>query len=180
MPWVPFSNSPGQKFAFCDWDHIVPQATARAKREQLAVIGVLRRYDDWSNIPISLIDPTKETSVTRSCITDRSIVDSGMQTRRVNLRPRLCAFSVIVGFALAALMTLGMLMARIAFWFPPYWPGLWFSWIVIIVCRGEMWPSLVGTTLVVLGNAAFYSWLSYRVVKADMLCRGRLSRILLR
>jgi uncharacterized membrane protein len=32
--------------------------------------------------------------------------------------------------------------------------------------RGEDWDSWVGTTLVMIGNAAFYAWIFFLVIKA--------------
>lgn len=89
-----------------------------------------------------------------------------------------CA-SIAIG-CVVSLLVLGVSVTGIGLWFPPFWPGLWFSWLIVILCRGESWPRLVGSILVTLGNATFYSWLSYRVVKAEALSRGRLGRILLR
>jgi len=97
----------------------------------------------------------------------------------MKLSVRLYASSVVIGFAVSVLMMLGMWVTRLAFWFPPVWPGMWFSWLVIIICRGESWPEVVGRSLVILCNAAFYTWLSYRVIKAEVVSGGRFSRILL-
>ena len=42
--------------------------------------------------------------------------------------------------------------------------------------RGEDWDSWVGTTLVMIGNAAFYARIFFLVIKADVACRGRIGR----
>jgi hypothetical protein len=89
-----------------------------------------------------------------------------MPIRSINVKVRLYALSVLIGCAVSVLMEIGMRLTRLVYVFPPFLPGLLFSWVIIIICHGESWPDLVNRTLVVLGNAALYSWLSYRLIKA--------------
>jgi Na+/glutamate symporter len=90
------------------------------------------------------------------------------------------ATTVLIGCAVSVLMTITMWLTRLGFLFPPFLPGLLFSWVVIIIRHGESWTKLVGISIATLGNAALYSWLSYPLIKADVLARGPLGRFLLR
>jgi hypothetical protein len=50
------------------------------------------------------------------------------------------------------------------------WPGFLLSWGMIILLRGnENWPQdrfdLIGIILATIGNAAFYSWISFIVMR---------------
>ena len=69
---------------------------------------------------------------------------------------------------------------KIGFWFPPFWPGLFFAWATIIVTHAERWADRVGLVLATLGNAVFYSWISLKVIGADFVARGWFGRRLLR
>ena len=88
--------------------------------------------------------------------------------------------SILFGCAISGVLTAFVTVTRIAFYFPPFWPGLFFSWIVIVVCHGELWASQLGLSLVVIGNAVFYAWMSQWVIKAEVVSRGPVGRYILR
>jgi hypothetical protein len=88
--------------------------------------------------------------------------------------------SLLAGSVIACVLTASMWAMKIGFWFPPFWPGLFFSWVVIIVTRGEQWADRIGLVLITFGNAVFYSWISLKVIGADITARGWLGRHLLR
>jgi hypothetical protein len=92
------------------------------------------------------------------------------------LRARLLLASLLVGCVISCVMTAGMWIMRIGPWFPPFWPGWFLAIAATIVGRGEHWDSWVGTALVMIGNAAFYAWIFFLVIKADVACRGRIGR----
>jgi len=96
------------------------------------------------------------------------------------LRTSLLVASILFGCAISGALAVFVAVTRVAFYFPPFWPGLFFSWIVIIVCRGELWASRFGLSLVVIGNAVFYAWISLRVIKAEIVSPGPVGRFFLR
>ena len=96
----------------------------------------------------------------------------------VKPRVRLWLTSVIAGCAISLALALGGKVTRLAFWFPPFWPGLFFSWLVIVITHGESWGSRFGLTIATVGNAFFYTFLAFRVLHADAVSRGRVARIL--
>src|SRR5579859_1618301 len=100
-----------------------------------------------------------------------------MPGKRNKLRRRLYFASIAIGCAVS-LLILGISATGIGLWFPPFWPGPWFSWLVVIICHGEAWGDWVTFSLLVTGNALFYSCVSYRVVRADVLARGRFGPLL--
>jgi hypothetical protein len=68
----------------------------------------------------------------------------------------------------------------IGFWFPPFWPGLFFAWGIIIVTHAQQWGESAFLVLVTRGNAAFYAWISLKLIGADIEARGWFGRKLLR
>ena len=96
------------------------------------------------------------------------------------LQTRLLLASLLVGCVISCVLTAVMWSLRIGPWFPPLWPGWFLSIAATIVGRGEHWDSRVGTVLVMIGNAAFYACIFFRVIKADVACRGRIGRHFLR
>jgi hypothetical protein len=92
------------------------------------------------------------------------------------LTMRLLVTSLALGCIISTVLTAFVALTRVAFYFPPFWPGLFFSWIVIIVSHGELWSDRVGLSLVAIGNAVFYAWIFFRLVKAEVVSRGPLGR----
>jgi len=88
--------------------------------------------------------------------------------------------SILAGCAISVVLDVFMAMLGVAYYFPPFWPGLFFSLTVIIASRGESWANGIHIALVTVGNAAFYTWVSLRVLKAEVVSRGPLGRRLLR
>ena len=95
------------------------------------------------------------------------------------MRMRRCITSLLVGGAVSCSFTAFVWLTRAIFYFPPVWPGLFFSWTVFVV-GGRHWADCFGIVELTFGNAAFYAWLSFRVLKADVVSRGRLSRYFVR
>jgi hypothetical protein len=91
---------------------------------------------------------------------------------------RLWVTSLVAGCAISGILTGLVLATGIAFYFPPFWPGLFFAWIVVIFSHGESWTSHFGIILATVGNAVLYAWVSGRVIQAEVLARGRVSRYL--
>jgi hypothetical protein len=96
------------------------------------------------------------------------------------LSRRIYFASALFACVLSLFFTVGSQLTGLAPWFPPVWPGVWFSWLVVIMCNGESWANRVALILVGAGNAMFYFWISYRVMKADALAGGRFTRSILR
>jgi fatty acid desaturase len=89
---------------------------------------------------------------------------------------RLWGTSVVFGCAISGNLTVVVWATRLAFYFPPFWPGLFFAWVIVILSHGKSWATHFGIALAMIGNAAFYTWISFRVVQAEVVSRGRLSR----
>jgi hypothetical protein len=94
------------------------------------------------------------------------------------LRMRLWLTSLIAGCTISAVLTAFAVMTRTAFYFPLFWPGLFFAWIVTILIHGESMPAYFGIVIAAVGNAALYVWACLRVIKAEMLAGGRVGRYL--
>ena len=92
------------------------------------------------------------------------------------LRIRVWVTSFVVGCVISGILTALMWATRTAFCFPPFWPGLFFSWGVIIVFQGEQWGRAFFGIVATMSNAAFYAWLTSRVSVAEIRSHGRLSR----
>jgi hypothetical protein len=91
---------------------------------------------------------------------------------------RLASISLLAGCTVSAI-TFVIARTEIAFWFPPFWPGLWFSWIVIAVFAGRDWLTMYALAMMAMGNVVFYAWLSYLAIRADLQAKGRLGKYLL-
>ena len=96
------------------------------------------------------------------------------------LTMRVWATSLVVGCAISCVLSAAMWATRIAFYFPPFWPGLFFAWVIVIVAHGEQWSPTLFITIATIGNAGFYAWLFSRVIGAEIRSRGSLSRWFLR
>ena len=100
--------------------------------------------------------------------------------KRDKTTTRVWVTSLIAGCLLSVIVTALISVTGMAFYFPPFWPGLWFAWAVIIVAHGEEWNHTLVFPIAIIGNAAFYAWLCFRVLVAEIRARGRLSRYFLR
>jgi hypothetical protein len=95
-------------------------------------------------------------------------------------KTRVWLTSVAFGAAVSVILTGTMLKMGIAYWFPPFWPGL-FLWIASAIAgHGLYLTGPGGLALVTTGNAAFYAWGFSRILRAEILARGNLSRYFLR
>ena len=87
--------------------------------------------------------------------------------------------SLTMGLATSLVLTGAVLKMGIAFYFPPFWPGLFFAFVCGIIGPGH-WYNHIGIALVVLGNATFYAWIFFKALRAEVAARGSLSRYFLR
>jgi hypothetical protein len=62
-------------------------------------------------------------------------------------RMRLWVTSLVAGCAISAILTVVVRATGMALYFPPFWPGLFLAWIVIIFSHGESWASHFGIVL---------------------------------
>jgi hypothetical protein len=91
---------------------------------------------------------------------------------------RLASISLLAGCIVSALI-FAVAQTGIAFWFPTFWPGLFFSWFIVAVFEGGDWPSKYGLVVMAISNAVFYAWLSYLAIRADLQATGRIGKYLL-
>ena len=92
---------------------------------------------------------------------------------------RIWGTSVAFGCAISGILTVVVSATRLAFYFPPFWPGLLFAWVIVILSHGKSGVTHFGIALATVGNAALYTWISFRVIQAEVVSRGRLSRYFL-
>lgn len=92
---------------------------------------------------------------------------------------RVWVTSVVIGCVVSGMLSAWISASRVALYFPPFWPGLFFAWAVIIIA-GEQCGRTCFAILTSTGNAAFYGLLTSRVIRAEIRSRGRLSRYFLR
>jgi hypothetical protein len=95
-------------------------------------------------------------------------------------RMRLWVTSIVAGCVISGILTAVVRVTGtgIAFYFPPFWPGLFVAWIVIIFSHGRSWAGHFGIVLTTAGNAALYSWAALKVIKAEVSAGGRVGRYL--
>jgi len=95
-------------------------------------------------------------------------------------KTRLWSTSLAAGFAISLVLTATMTKTHYGFWLPGTQPGWVFAWATRLLRPGATWNGPSGVALVTLGNAAFYAWALSRVLRAEILARGSLSRYFLR
>jgi hypothetical protein len=88
-------------------------------------------------------------------------------------KTRIWLASLACGFA-SSMVLAGVARAGLH-WFPPLWPGL------ILAFAFKMWGGWNGGSevLIAAGNTTFYTWIFYRIVRAEITARGHLSRYFL-
>ena len=79
----------------------------------------------------------------------------------------------------SSILVAGIAKTGLAYWFPPFWPGLCLA-IVFEAFRGQPWTPATDLVLTIAGNATFYTWIFSRIVRAEITARGHLSRYLVR
>jgi hypothetical protein len=94
------------------------------------------------------------------------------------MRMRLYITSFLLGGVVSCGLTAFVWLTRAIFYFPPVWPGLFLAWTVLVASRGQQWADRFAIMALTFGNTAFYAWLSFRVLNADILSRGRFTRYL--
>jgi hypothetical protein len=95
-------------------------------------------------------------------------------------KTRVWLASLLMGLTTSLILTGAMLKMSIGFWFPPFWPGLFFSLVCGIVGHGQQWDSRIALAIIIVGNAAFYAWIFLHAFRAEVAARGSLSRYFLR
>ncbi|MGC2196384.1 MAG: hypothetical protein WA628_17055 [Terriglobales bacterium] len=88
--------------------------------------------------------------------------------------------SLAVGCAIALLLTAALRKTHFGFWLPGAQPGWLVAWATRLVRPGAVTEDSAGLALVTAGNTAFYSWIFSRILRAEILARGCLSRHFLR
>ena len=87
---------------------------------------------------------------------------------------------VSLAFGLASsILVAGIAKTGLAYWFPPFWPGLFLA-VALEAFRGQRWAPGTDLVLIIAGNAAFYTWIFSRIVRAEITARGHLSRYFVR
>ena len=88
--------------------------------------------------------------------------------------------SLAFGCAASFLLTAAMVKTNYGFWLPGGQPGWVFAWATRLLRPGSGAQDSSGMVLVTTGNSAFYAWLFSRVLRAEILARGSMSRYFLR
>jgi hypothetical protein len=88
--------------------------------------------------------------------------------------------SLAFGCAVSCLLTAAMGKTHYGFWLPGAQPGWVSAWTTRLLRPGSGAHDPSGMVLVATGNAAFYAWLFSRVLRAEILARGSMSRYFLR
>jgi hypothetical protein len=85
--------------------------------------------------------------------------------------------SLTMGLATSLILTAAMRKTQFGFWLPGTQPGWMLAWATRFI-----WPNSAetGVALVTGGNTAFYAWIFSRILRAEILARGSLSRYFLR
>jgi hypothetical protein len=95
-------------------------------------------------------------------------------------KTRVWLASLAVGCAISFVLTAALRKTQFGFWLPGSQPGWLLAWATRLMRPGSVTQDLSGITLVTAGNAAFYAWVFSRVLRAEILARGNLSRYFLR
>jgi len=91
---------------------------------------------------------------------------------------RLASISLLAGCTVSAII-FAIARTGIAFWFPPFWPGLFLSYFIMAVFGGREWPSKYALVIMAISDVVFYAWLSYLAIRADLQANGRIGKYLL-
>ena len=97
--------------------------------------------------------------------------------KRAALRLRLWAVSFLLGCTAAYSLSL-MMSPAYGYYLPGTQPGWLLAWVTGAIAHESISPALK-LAIVTVGNALFYSFLTLRILVADLLSRGRLARMLL-
>jgi uncharacterized membrane protein len=103
-----------------------------------------------------------------------------MQRKMSERKTRVWLTSLAVGCVISCLLTAAMEKTHYGFWLPGVQLGWLFAWATGLVRPAAGSSGPFGIALVTLGNAAFYAWFSSRVLRAEILAGGSMSRYFLR
>lgn len=91
-------------------------------------------------------------------------------------KTRVWLTSAAFGAAVSLMLTVVMNKTHFGFWLPGSQPGWLLAWATRIVRPGAVAGDSSAVTLVTAGNAAFYALAFSRILRAEILARGNLSR----
>jgi hypothetical protein len=95
-------------------------------------------------------------------------------------KTRMWLTSVAVGCAISLILTAAMRKTHFGFWLPGAQPGWIFAWATRLLRPGSAAEVPSAIALVTAGNTAFYAWIFSRILRAEIVARGNLSRYFLR
>jgi hypothetical protein len=93
-------------------------------------------------------------------------------------KARIWLVSLAFGLA-SSILVASIAKTGLAYWLPPFWPGLFLA-VTFEAFRGQRWTPGADFVLIIAGNAAFYTWIFSRIVRAEIAARGHLSRYFVR
>jgi hypothetical protein len=79
--------------------------------------------------------------------------------------------AVLAGVIISCALTAFVWLSKLAFYLPLFWPGMFFTWGIMIVFHGATWDNSFSLMLTTIGNSIFYAWASFQVIKAELLWR---------
>ena len=91
--------------------------------------------------------------------------------------PRMWMASLCAGCAISFVLTAAMRKTQFGVWLPGTQPGWMVAWAARLMRPNS---AADGVALVTAGNTAFYAWIFSRILRAEILARGSLSRYFLR
>jgi hypothetical protein len=94
-------------------------------------------------------------------------------------KTRVWLTSLAVGGAISLVLTAAMRKTHFGFWLPGSQPGWLFAWAARLVHAGAVTNDPSSLALVAAGNAGFYAWIFSRILRAEIVARGNLSRYFL-
>jgi hypothetical protein len=85
--------------------------------------------------------------------------------------------SLTMGLATSLVLTAAMRKTQFGVWLPGTQPGWMLAWAMRLLHPNSAGD---GIALVIAGNTLFYAWIFSRILRAEILARGSLSRYFLR
>lgn len=92
-------------------------------------------------------------------------------------KTRMWIVSLAAGCAISLVLTAAMRKTQFGVWLPGTQPGWMLAWATRLLHPNS---AADGIALVTAGNTVFYAWIFSRILRAEILARGSLSRYFLR
>jgi hypothetical protein len=92
-------------------------------------------------------------------------------------KARMWIASLVAGCVISFVLTVAMRKTQFGVWLPGTQPGWMVAWAARLMRPDS---DADGVALVTAGNTAFYAWIFSRILRAEILARGSLSRYFLR